>query len=182
MFCPVCNALSFPRKGIKGKEYERITSKKKSEEEYTADMERHEMLKPEKKDFDDFEIYSEEYHWWTYNKPSRFTHEGKKDFEKEGKDYIQCPEAACGYHGPADGVDEKFMNNKTTMESEKREYEVISDADQQQGILTTNTYMCPKCDGIEVYAYLEQTRSSDEPETRMLTCANVQCKHGWREY
>ncbi|MBI19290.1 MAG: hypothetical protein CMB73_01795 [Euryarchaeota archaeon] len=42
--------------------------------------------------------------------------------------------------------------------------------------------MCPKCDSVEVYAYLEQTRSSDEPETRMLTCANVKCKHGWREY
>ena len=72
------------------------------------------------------------------------------------------------------------LTSKT--EAQSREYEVISDADQQQGILTTNTYMCPKCDGIEVYAYLEQTRSSDEPETRMLTCANVQCKHGWREY
>ena len=39
-----------------------------------------------------------------------------------------------------------------------------------QGILTKDTYMCPKCDVVEVYAYLEQTRSSDEPETRMLTC------------
>ena len=27
---------------------------------------------------------------------------------------------------------------------------------------------------------LEQTRSSDEPETRMLTCKN--CGNGWREY
>ena len=40
--------------------------------------------------------------------------------------------------------------------------------------------MCPKCDSVEVYAYLEQTRSSDEPETRMLTCK--ECGHGWREY
>ena len=63
------------------------------------------------------------------------------------------------------------LTSKT--EAQGREYEVISDADQQQGILTTNTYMCPKCDSVEVYAYLEQTRSSDEPETRMLTCANV---------
>ncbi|MBT3452109.1 MAG: transcription factor S, partial [Euryarchaeota archaeon] len=31
-----------------------------------------------------------------------------------------------------------------------------------------------------VFSYLEQTRSSDEPETRMLTCKN--CGHGWREY
>ncbi|MBL6885691.1 MAG: hypothetical protein ISR21_08420 [Candidatus Poseidoniaceae archaeon] len=40
--------------------------------------------------------------------------------------------------------------------------------------------MCPKCDDIEVFSYLEQTRSSDEPETRMLTCKS--CGHGWREY
>ena len=72
------------------------------------------------------------------------------------------------------------LTSKT--EAQGSAYEVISDADQQQGILTTNTYMCPKCDSVEVYAYLEQTRSSDEPETRMLTCANVKCKHGWREY
>ncbi|MBJ47192.1 MAG: hypothetical protein CMB59_04785 [Euryarchaeota archaeon] len=49
-----------------------------------------------------------------------------------------------------------------------------------KGVLTVGDYMCPKCDGVEVYSYLEQTRSSDEPETRMLTCKN--CGHGWREY
>ena len=57
---------------------------------------------------------------------------------------------------------------------------VIKDSDKMQGILTKDTYMCPKCDCVEVYAYLEQTRSSDEPETRMLTCK--ECGNGWREY
>lgn len=100
---------------------------------------------------------------------------------------ISCTNYKCGYVGPVGGV--KIGNKEVSLdeltsktEAQGREYEVISDADQQQGILTTNTYMCPKCDSVEVYAYLEQTRSSDEPETRMLTCANVQCKHGWREY
>ena len=59
-------------------------------------------------------------------------------------------------------------------------FEIIKDSDNMQGILTTGDYMCPKCDCVEVYAYLEQTRSSDEPETRMLTCKD--CGNGWREY
>ena len=42
------------------------------------------------------------------------------------------------------------------------DYEVIKDSDNMQGILTTGDYMCPKCDCVEVYATLEQTRSSDE--------------------
>ena len=79
-----------------------------------------------------------------------------------------------------DGEDVDLFNVKSETKSEKREYEVIKDSDKMQGILTRDTYMCPKCDAVEVYAYLEQTRSSDEPETRMLTCKD--CGHGWREY
>ncbi|MBK30002.1 MAG: hypothetical protein CMB49_04730 [Euryarchaeota archaeon] len=48
------------------------------------------------------------------------------------------------------------------------------------GVLTTDSYICPKCDCREVFSELRQTRSSDEPETRFLTCKA--CKHGWREY
>ena len=73
-------------------------------------------------------------------------------------------------------VDLSKATSSTKVES--RDYEVIKDSDNMQGILTTGDYMCPKCDCVEVYAYLEQTRSSDEPETRMLTCKN--CGNGWR--
>ena len=100
---------------------------------------------------------------------------------------ISCTNYKCGYVGPAklvikgtDGEDVDLSNVKSKTESKKREYEVIKDSDKMQGILTKDTYMCPKCDCVEVYAYLEQTRSSDEPETRMLTCKD--CGNGWREY
>ena len=63
---------------------------------------------------------------------------------------------------------------------EARDRRVIVDSEQQQGVLTSNTYICPKCDSDSVYAELKQTRASDEPETRILTCA--ECGHGWREY
>ena len=58
--------------------------------------------------------------------------------------------------------------------------QVISDSDTVRGVLTTDTYICPKCDGREAYAELRQTRASDEPETRILKCKD--CSHGWREY
>jgi len=75
-------------------------------------------------------------------------------------------------------VDLSKATSSTKVES--RDYEVIKDSDNMQGILTIGDYMCPKCDCVEVFAYLEQTRSSDEPETRMLTCKD--CGNGWREY
>ena len=79
-----------------------------------------------------------------------------------------------------DGKEIDLSKTKTTTKAEKREYEIHRDSDQHHGVETNGEYMCPKCDGTRVYSRLEQTRSSDEPETRMLTCAD--CKHGWREY
>jgi len=58
--------------------------------------------------------------------------------------------------------------------------EVIDDADQFRGVLTHEMYVCPKCEATDVFAELKQTRASDEPETRILTCKD--CSHGWREY
>jgi DNA-directed RNA polymerase subunit M/transcription elongation factor TFIIS len=58
--------------------------------------------------------------------------------------------------------------------------EVIVDSEQHRGVLTKGMYVCPKCEEMEVFAELKQTRASDEPETRILTCK--ECNHGWREY
>ena len=99
---------------------------------------------------------------------------------------ISCTNYKCGYKGPANlktkigGKEVDLSKATSSTKVESRDYEVIKDSDNMQGILTTGDYMCPKCDCVEVYAYLEQTRSSDEPETRMLTCKN--CGNGWREY
>ncbi len=100
---------------------------------------------------------------------------------------IDCTNYSCGYKGSTsssikgeDGRTIDMTNLVSTSKAETREYEVIKDSDKFHGVLTVGDYMCPKCDGTEVYSYLEQTRSSDEPETRMLTCKD--CNHGWREY
>ncbi|MAR61572.1 MAG: transcription factor S [Euryarchaeota archaeon] len=79
-----------------------------------------------------------------------------------------------------DGTEIDLSEATSSSKTETRDRRVIDDADQQRGVLTTKTYICPKCDSDQVYAELQQTRSSDEPETRILTCA--ECGHGWREY
>ena len=79
-----------------------------------------------------------------------------------------------------DGTEIDLSEATSSSKTEARDRRVIDDADQQRGVLTTKTYICPKCDSDSVYAELQQPRSSDEPETRILTCA--ECRHGWREY
>ena len=102
---------------------------------------------------------------------------------------IACTNYKCGYNGPAkvvikgtDGKEVDLSQATSSTESKARVYDVIKDSDKRHGVLTTGTYMCPsqKCNSIYVFSYLEQTRSSDEPETRMLTCRD--CGKGWREY
>jgi transcription factor S len=100
---------------------------------------------------------------------------------------ISCTNYKCGYSGPAnvkvkgaDGKEVDLSKSKSSTKAQTRVYEVIKDSDEMKGVLTTNAYLCPKCECREVYSYLEQTRSSDEPETRMLTCKD--CGKGWREF
>lgn len=90
---------------------------------------------------------------------------------------IRCTNPKCGYEGP---IDAKMASVTSSSKAEIREREVINDADAPKGVLTSGDYVCPKCDGGEVYSELRQTRASDEPETRILTCKA--CGHGWREY
>jgi transcription factor S len=92
---------------------------------------------------------------------------------------INCANYKCGYQGPQNP---KFKNVQSSTKAQTRVYEVIKDSDELKGVLTIGDYLCPvsKCESNEVYAYLEQTRASDEPETRMLNCKA--CGKAWREF
>ena len=83
-------------------------------------------------------------------------------------------------HGHVTGEEIDLGNVQSSSKAQTRKFEVIDDADQSHGVLTSGSYICPKCDSQEVYSELRQTRASDEPETRLITCKK--CKHGWREY
>ena len=102
---------------------------------------------------------------------------------------IRCPNGRCSYVGAAkktvrlnsgEEIDTSDARSKSAASSLKHLTEVIDDSEQHRGVLTTGMYVCPKCEENDVYAELKQTRASDEPETRILSCKS--CNHGWREY
>ena len=190
MFCPSCSGLAYPRKGVEGNVYSRVHAHKKDKAVYENELLEHNELMPALDMFDGinkWQEYDDANILWVNKKPGEF----KKylmggDSEIPKKDYIMCENGRCGFHGPADGVDKNLLNAMSSTKAEGRVFQVIKDSDKRHGVLTTDSYMCPNridgtpCDCVEVYSELVQTRSSDEPETRMLTCKK--CGHGWREY
>ena len=105
------------------------------------------------------------------------------------KGIILCPNGRCDYMGETktdimlesgERIDLSEAKSKAEASDLKHLRETIDDSDQYHGVLTNGSYLCPKCECDSVYAELKQTRASDEPETRFLTCA--ECRHGWREY
>ena len=95
----------------------------------------------------------------------------------DSRGHIRCTNPKCGYEGP---IDPRMADVTSSLQADVRPQEVIDDSDQIRGVLTHGDHVCPKCDQTDVFAELRQTRASDEPETRLLTCRN--CGHGWREY
>ncbi|MBG16970.1 MAG: transcription factor S [Euryarchaeota archaeon] len=94
-----------------------------------------------------------------------------------GKNQIlECSNPDCAYEGPADP---KVASISSTTKAKRREFETV-EAGPVLGVLTKDDHICPKCESMEVFVELRQTRASDEPETRICTCA--QCNHKWREY
>ena len=64
--------------------------------------------------------------------------------------------------------------------SSLRHLNEVVPVDVAQGTLWVGDYLCPKCDADRIFVVLMQTRSSDEPETKICTCES--CGHKFREY
>jgi len=108
---------------------------------------------------------------------------------------IRCTNYTCGYEGPLTGSDGKGAEFTDPMTGEKIDLstarssgesrnlkhltEVVED-EGGKGVLRVGDIRCPKCDLNEIYVILMQTRSSDEPETKVCTCKN--CGKKFREY
>jgi DNA-directed RNA polymerase subunit M len=110
-------------------------------------------------------------------------------------DWIKCPNHNCGYEGDIKGtdgtggtitdprtgktIDLTATTSSTKASSLKHLTEVVEETGGR-GVLTTGSLMCPKCDCISIFVELRQTRASDEPETKIGTCAD--CGHIFRDY
>ncbi len=67
----------------------------------------------------------------------------------------------------------------TTAKQEQRV--VVVEKKEQLEVLPKTQTQCPKCEHTHnVYWWMQQTRSADEPPTRFFKCPH--CGHVWREY
>ena len=108
---------------------------------------------------------------------------------------IRCDNYQCKYEGPLTGRDGSggtFVDPMTgdtvdltsatasgTEKALKHLTEVV-EPEVARGTLRVGDIRCPACDCNEIFVELKQTRSSDEPETKICTCSK--CEKKFREY
>lgn len=63
---------------------------------------------------------------------------------------------------------------------EKKKDIVVMGKDEGVAELPTTTIMCPKCENMEAYWWMQQTRAADEPPTIFYRCKK--CSFSWRSY
>lgn len=63
---------------------------------------------------------------------------------------------------------------------ENRKKVVLLGREEQYAELPKTTIMCPKCEHMEAFWWMQQTRSADEPPTLFYKC--VKCGYSWRSY
>ena len=80
----------------------------------------------------------------------------------------------CNKCGTVKGADRA---QHFTTDAKGKETTVIAES---SATLPKTTILCTECGHKEAYFVLRQTRSADEPETRIYRCAK--CNHSWREY
>ena len=94
---------------------------------------------------------------------------------------IRCTNYKCGYEGPVGGKDGSsatvigsdgqkidIVNTKSSTKStDLKHLTEVQAPEVARGTLRVGDYRCPKCDGDRIFVELQQTRSSDEPETKI---------------
>ena len=73
---------------------------------------------------------------------------------------------------------EKFRISSAVTEGKKRVI-VMSEKDQFSELPKTRI-ICTKCENMEAYWWMQQTRSADEPPTMFYRC--TKCGYSWRSY
>jgi len=57
---------------------------------------------------------------------------------------------------------------------------VVMEKDEGLAELPKTKVMCPNCENMEAYWWMQQTRSADEPPTMFYKC--TKCGYSWRSY
>ncbi len=96
---------------------------------------------------------------------------------RDGKKVLVCPK--CGYVEEAEDVDYTFVNKA---QRSPKDMIIVVDANEPPptAVVLKGKIRCPRCGHDEVYFWMQQTRSADEPPTRFYRCAK--CGYSWREY
>ena len=91
-------------------------------------------------------------------------------FPREGK-YV-CPKCKEEVE-----IKKDQKESSTISSSSKEDTAVVT---EDVATFPKTRILCPECGYPEAYWSLRQTRSADEPETRIFRCCK--CNHSWREY
>ena len=84
---------------------------------------------------------------------------------------------SCGYKIILKGKKKAVITRKVP--KKKNDIVIMKKGDESIELPKTKE-MCPKCENMEAYWWMQQTRSSDEPPTRFYKC--TKCGYSWRNY
>jgi len=93
--------------------------------------------------------------------------------DRKRKDCLVCRK--CGRRVKSK---EKVAIKDTILEKKKEI--IVMGKDEGVAEFPTTTIMCPKCDNMEAYWWMQQTRAADEPPTIFYRCKK--CGFSWRSY
>jgi len=78
------------------------------------------------------------------------------------------------------GSERKKAIKDLSIIEKKKKVKGIVVLEKNETMLPTTEKMCPNCENMKAYWWLQQTRSADEPPTQFFRC--TKCNHVWREY
>jgi DNA-directed RNA polymerase subunit M len=78
------------------------------------------------------------------------------------------------------GAERKRPVKELRIVEEKKKVRGVVVLEKDDTVLPTTEKMCPKCENMSAYWWMQQTRSADEPPTQFFRC--TKCMHVWREY
>lgn len=64
--------------------------------------------------------------------------------------------------------------------NEQKKEIVVMGKDEVMAELPKTKMMCPQCDNMEAFWWMQQTRAADEPPTMFYKCCK--CGYSWRSY